>query len=92
MARIERVILVCDACGADDGDSNGAVVAHRITVDGAGWTVDACERCWGTTYRETLEPVTRHAARVRIPRGKPAGKPARASSKGSRGRRRLTVA
>lgn len=68
MASVERVVLVCDGCGADDtADGNGRVEAHRLSVDGVSWTVDSCGVCWQTRYREALAPLTQYAARVRIP-------------------------
>lgn len=68
MSKEQRVILVCDGCGADStADGNGQVSEHRITVDGASWTVDACAACWGTVFKTALMPLTQHAGRVRIP-------------------------
>ena len=64
--KAERIILVCDGCGADDGDGNGPVEAHKIAVDGVSWAIDACHGCWTGHFRDALKPVTTHAQRVRI--------------------------
>jgi hypothetical protein len=64
MASVERVVLVCDHCGADQD-----VTEHRLNVDGHSWRIDACAKCWRGHFRKLLKPLTSKGYGVRV-RGK----------------------
>jgi hypothetical protein len=67
MAKQERTILVCDACGADEGDGNGPVTTHQLRVDGTSWWLEACEACWRSVYRDRVKALTAGVRRTRVP-------------------------